>query len=485
MKRFYVFCIVLGTALVGMTLFSKSEPTLFFGTVETKEAPPYANTPVESELEKYTGATPGDITRTPNTDAPSCIKGFMPESLFGKITVGDSVYIHLLVHGLNKTGGIVAKVGSRIVKNPIRLRKSSDTQNEGREVLVYLPKNNNLVFGQKVLVTRAIKKSFFSRAISSKVIRQAYADEAVEYDEPSSPELRNITLDNSFFLSTPLEASGITYLSDLHSFVIISDDTESKRPDLFIMDTTGRITSRQAIKGLSEINDMESLFSLGPDCLYTLSSQSYNKKGKQPRSRTLFVRMRRKGIEFASDGSVPLFDLLLTAASNAPSEKWATFILEGKHAKSVDIEGMAVFNDTLLLGFKSPKLDNRAVILAIANFNAVINTAKLSTHQLSLWRTLPLYDTATATFCGISDLTVHAGQIYGVSTGVSLQHGTKEDVGLLWKYSSLTDSIKIVQNFIGKKPEGITLFGNPLQYCIVFDNGTKQPSQFLINKVLF
>ncbi|HMA65036.1 MAG: DUF3616 domain-containing protein [Fibrobacterota bacterium] len=282
--------------------------------------------------------------------------------------------------------------------------------------------------------------------------------------------------------STPIEASGITYVDNMNSFLIVSDDTEDKRPDIFVMDTSGRITSRQTIKGIDKINDMESVLYAGPDLFYTLTSQSYNKNGKQPLSRTLFVRFNKKGSSFEQTGSVSLCTMLLEAASTSKKEKWAQFILKSSNDQSIDIEGMTIFNDTLLLGFKNPKLDNRAVILALANFNTLFSTGKIVSNQVSVWRTLPLFDKSSSTFCGISDLAVHGDKLYGVSTGVSSKSGIDEDIGLFWKYSPSTDSLVIIRNFKGLKPEGVTIYGNPLHYCIVFDNGTKSPSQFMKGK---
>jgi hypothetical protein len=322
---------------------------------------------------------------------------------------------------------------------------------------------------------------FFGSAEAKEVINNAGQIKKTDSDTKSLHGMRNIILDPALS-STPLEASGITYLENLRSFLIISDDTERKQPDLFLMDSSGRVISRHSIRKLDEINDMESIFSAGPEVLYTLASQSYNKNGKQPLSRTLFVRIHRKGVAFEQTGSVPLFTILLDAASGSPSKKWAKFILKSDRDKTIDIEGIAVFNDTLLLGFKNPRLENRAVILAVADFNAVFSTGKLSSHQISVWRTLPLYDSVTGTFCGVSDLAVHGDKLYGVATGISSKSGIDEDIGLLWRYSPSTDSLRILRNFRGLKPEGITVYGDQVEYCIVFDNGTRIPSQLLIGK---
>ncbi|HEX3019772.1 MAG TPA: hypothetical protein VHP36_05705 [Chitinispirillaceae bacterium] len=428
--------------------------------------------------------SPFDTILTLHMGFPSYVKGYIHEDLFSRISIGDSVLVHSVSNGKKNMMGRVMGVGSRIIEYPQRLWRQIDIPIWGREVIIKLPENNSLVLGQKVLISLLNKKFFFNCFANVKISTPTFADEISKTKNinASTSQITSITIDPTLS-ATPLEASGVTYFDDLKSFLIISDDTERKRPDLFLMDTTGRITLRTSIKGLDKINDMESVFYYKPNHLYILCSQSYNKNDKQPESRMLFVRSRRNGSSFEFEAGVNLFDLLLTAASETPSEKWADFIIKSDRDKTVDIEGMLVFKDTLLLGFKNPKLENRAVILSVTNFNSVLNTGKLSSHHVSIWRILPLYDTATGTFCGISDLTTHGDYLYGVSTGVSLKNGINEDVGLLWKYSPLSDSITIIRNFTGIKPEGITVFDNPPRFCIVFDNGTKNPSQFLIGKV--
>lgn len=426
---------------------------------------------------------PFDTILTLHTPAPSYVKGFIHEDLFSRISVGDSVTVSSFVNGRTITNGQVTGVGTRIVEYPERLRKRIDLPIWGREVIVRVPEQSPLILGQKVLISQQEQRTFFSRTWKTALFSQAVAAEitTIQHDEDSSEAISDITIEPSL-TPTPLEASGIIRLDDLKSFLVISDDTERKRPDLFLMDSTGRITLRAGINGLDNINDMESIVSSGSDRLYILASQSFNKKGKQSRHRTLLVRVKRKGCYFQLDESVPLFNLLLSAASANTKETWAQFILRSNNDKSVDVEGMAIFNDTLLLGFKNPKLENRAVLLAIADFDAMITTKKCAENQISLWRTLPLYDTTSGTFCGISDLSVHDGNMYGVSTGEFSQSGVDKDVGLLWKYFPEQDSLVILRKFTDIKPEGVTIFDDPPRYGIVFDNGTKNPSQFLIDR---
>jgi hypothetical protein len=277
--------------------------------------------------------------------------------------------------------------------------------------------------------------------------------------------------------ATPIEASGLVYVPDMKAFLIVSDDTEKKRPYLFLMNTVGGIEGKSAIHGLEKINDMESIVADGGH-FYVLSSQSFDKKGMQPSDRKSFARFKRDGGKLVLDKSILLTDLLLSAAREGGNGLWADFIIKSVVEKSIDIEGMTVFKDTLLLGFKNPKMENGAVILAVSDFNEVFERNRLSRKQVSLWRSLPLLDSATGTFCGISDLLYHDNTLYGLATGVILRGEIEEDIGLFWKYAPATTEIRIMRSFKGLKPEGISRYSDH-GFLIVFDNGSRKPSQFL------
>lgn len=418
--------------------------------------------------------SPFDTILTLHAAAPSYVRGYIHEDLISGIAIGDSVWVFSVGNDKKSISGSVIGIGTRIVLYPERLRKRIDVPVWGREVIIKLPEHSGFILGQKVLISTSKKKfPFFFHKDKEKCTDRL--------TEISNMKMTDIVVDQNLVLS-PIEASGITYLADLQSFLIVSDDTDDKRPDLFLMDPQGRIKHRFSIQGLPKINDMESIISHGPQNLYVLSSQSYNNKGKQPKDRKLFARIKREGNSFIHDGSVHLFDLLIDAALKDKSAAWSDFIQRCAREQSIDIEGMTVYNDSLLLGFKNPKIGNEAVILAISNFNEMLDSNKLDLGQVTIWRTLPLYDNTKGVFCGISDLITYNDIIYGVSTGVSSRNGLDEDVGLYWRYSPQTGALKIIQSFKDIKPEGISLTGEAGTFCIVFDNGVKNPSQFIFVK---
>jgi hypothetical protein len=311
-----------------------------------------------------------------------------------------------------------------------------------------------------------------------------FADTVSEEKEPGldTGTLTDITVKGGLTTS-PVEASGILFLDDTGEYVIVSDDTDRKEPALFLMNASNSITRKVLVSGLKKINDIEGITGDGKGFVYLLSSQSHNRKGKLSESRKLLIKTERHGSRFQMRSRVVLFDLLIDAALMNPRGTWEKFILSGMEEKSIDIEGIAFRDDTLLLGFKSPKLNNRAVILKIDEGEKLFSDNLLGPATVSLWKTLPLFDKTTATYCGISDLIVIENDLFGTATGVISRHGIETDIGLVWHCSTGNEHCRIMKTFTGKKPEGITYNREENILKIVFDNGVKNLSQTMKVKV--
>lgn len=102
--------------------------------------------------------SPFDTIITLHAAAPSYIKGYIHENVYSKVSVGDTVSVKSASEEKSGITGIVAGVGSRIVDYPERLRKRQDIPIWGREVLIKIPENNNLLLGEKVLLSVLNKK---------------------------------------------------------------------------------------------------------------------------------------------------------------------------------------------------------------------------------------------------------------------------------------------------------------------------------------
>ncbi|NLE01705.1 MAG: hypothetical protein GX640_17710 [Fibrobacter sp.] len=100
-----------------------------------------------------------DTIITLHSIAPSYINGYIQESVFNDICVGQEVLVTSISNKKERVKGVVVGVGTRIVPLPARLWKRPDIEAWGREVQVKIPDNNSFLLGEKVLIT--IKEKFY------------------------------------------------------------------------------------------------------------------------------------------------------------------------------------------------------------------------------------------------------------------------------------------------------------------------------------
>lgn len=289
-----------------------------------------------------------------------------------------------------------------------------------------------------------------------------------------------ITTDESLS-GNSIEASGIYFDRKMNTFFIVSDDTPNKSPIIYTMNDAAKVTGAVSISGIEKINDLEGMTCDQNGMFYFIASQSFNKHGTLPESRTVFLRTVWNGKEFSIQETIHLYGLLLEAAKKRPDTEWAHFILSADKKNRIDIEGIALTDDTLLLGFKNPKINGHAIIIGIRESGILFTTGVLHPEHVCIWRELLLRDTISGVECGISDLYMHSnGTLAGVATGTYNNKQYKdEDVGLFWLYNTQSDDLYIVKHFHGMKPEGVTFNPDLKEYCIVFDNGSKRSSCYL------
>jgi multidrug resistance efflux pump len=110
---------------------------------------------------------------------PSFIKGYIHENMHTSVGPGDRVKASSLAAGgaVNTARpsfvGRVVGVGSRIVAYPRRLSKSPDIQLWGREVIVRIPAENDLILGEKVMIEAASTGGLPGGALSSRPAQAA------------------------------------------------------------------------------------------------------------------------------------------------------------------------------------------------------------------------------------------------------------------------------------------------------------------------
>ena len=89
---------------------------------------------------------------TINSKTPSFVIGYIHENSAQMIGLGDEVNVLRESTREDPITGSVVGVGSRIVEYPIRLRKNPDMPLWGREVQIKIPKDNNMLLGEKLII---------------------------------------------------------------------------------------------------------------------------------------------------------------------------------------------------------------------------------------------------------------------------------------------------------------------------------------------
>lgn len=152
------------------------------------------------------------ITLTPHK--PDLVYGFIHENRASDYEIGDMVVVEPVADSARKAQGKVVSLGRRITAFPARFQLIPTRPNYfGREVIIRLSEENQILIGEKVKVSGAIKAwrhelGFLASADASSASDQAGVNSQV------------------FIENLKLEAGGIVYQRDSNSLIIASDDSE-------------------------------------------------------------------------------------------------------------------------------------------------------------------------------------------------------------------------------------------------------------------
>jgi multidrug resistance efflux pump len=429
--------------------------------------------------------------------SPSLVRGYIHENVYSQVSVGEKVTVKSNQDGRQKVEGEVVGVGARIVEYPERLRKRADILIWGREIIIRLPPENRFLMGEKVVISLPKNRGATAAREAVPPAPDAPPAPAIPENAPEIPAgLEDIQAARTATASMAgqsspsagvkselegIEASGLVFLPDLDRFLVISDDTEKKRPILFLMNASARIGKTVTVQGLDKMDDMEAISVDGKGALWILSSQSRTKKGKLPDHRKLLVKAKRDGEKIELAGKALLHDLLRKAAQGNPDEPWASFLHMGFEGEGIDIEGMTVRNDGLYLGFKAPLLDGKAVILRLPDPEALLQGTVPGRKDIAIWKLLDLKDERTGTACGLADLHSVGGDLYLISTGTAAGQGHEDGrhAGELWVLRTGAERPERLKDFGGAKPEGVAMHPASGSLYVVFDNGSGKPSQVM------
>jgi multidrug resistance efflux pump len=424
------------------------------------------------------------------TGAPTTVRGYIHESAHSLIENGQRVQVRSLAARYEVAGQVVG-VGHRIVEYPVRLRKRAEIQTWGREVIIRIPDSNAFLLGEKVMIEMDPTTS----VTGGKSSGSAFPGLSAHASSPSSSAATHAQADRttnsgndaaSVTWSLPgVEASGIVYISSADKFLVVSDDTPQKSPVLQVVSPDGATQSTTTIVGLAAINDMESIAEDVMGRLYIATSQSRNKSGKFPQTRRLLVRAVRSNpskessTSYTLESSVLLHDALAAAAQGNAAE-WALWFREATQAGTLDMEGMALHESGILLGFKAPLHNSRSMILYIHDREALMGGKALTSAGVSLWAAPVLNLAAGGVSHGISDMVFHKGELHVVGTAVREDaHDGVTAGGGGWWIVSRDGTARLQRAFPGVKPEGLSYDPTTGAWRIALDEGSNKPSRVL------
>jgi hypothetical protein len=167
------------------------------------------------------------------------------------------------------------------------------------------------------------------------------------------------------------EPSGIQQLPD-GRFLVVED--EKRQPlSLVTLSATGSVRSVPLRPGPVEddsfwkLDDLEAIALDRSGYLYALTSHSRDESGEEKKSRDKLVRFRIENDDVAEPLVFRGLKSALTAAH--PELAAAAAVLDVKNEGGLNIEALEISPDRqqLLIGFRSPLLDRRAIIACIEN----------------------------------------------------------------------------------------------------------------------
>lgn len=165
------------------------------------------------------------------------------------------------------------------------------------------------------------------------------------------------------------EPSAIQQLPD-GRFLVVED--EKQYPfSLFTIHSDGHIeiqpVERETDDALGKLDDLEGLTLDAAGNIYAITSHSRTADGDEKKSRNKLVRFRIDGNRVVAAGVITELKSRLIAAH--PVLAAAAAVMDVKAAGGLNIEAIEIAPDTqhLLIGFRSPLLDRRAMIARIEN----------------------------------------------------------------------------------------------------------------------
>ncbi len=413
---------------------------------------------------------------------PEYIKGYIHEKVINNVQVGDNVKVKSIgvVRGSRVTKGIVISLGNRIVEYPDRLKKNSDIQAWGREVMVKLEPDHDLLFGEKLKIMPVKYGSLYER-MSNKANKIPALNSVIASNvnnivpENGAEFSQAITSFNSNIDAQMIEASGVLWDNNYSDFLLISD--EGGVAAITSMDADGVISKAITLENCPDIDDLESISSDNEN-IYVLASLSHNAKKELKQSRSWFLRLKRTENVLRCTGSINMhhiIDKIAKSDSKTPITKFLSKAISLE--EGVDVESHALLNNGLLIGFKAPFNDEgKSVIIKIDDLAGLFDGRQSSSR---IWLNLGLPNMDGYKDGRLSDMLLRDDDI--LLLAVYKNHDKM--ISYLFSYNKKSGIISTLDNFSGLRAEGVSANGNNDELMIVFDGGGKSPSRYNVIKL--
>lgn len=426
---------------------------------------------------------------------PSFVKGYIPESHFSAIKVGETVTI-TSANNKNPISGVVTGLGGRIIPLPTRLLKNQNIPIWGREIVVKIPENNGFILGEKVNIAYGknvwdnLARVLFSYPRSELSAKEPYKKKLNKSrnDLTNNPSASGSSPDSveprSGIISKPLhsgegesalieivsdeplkiEASGAVFIPETGKFLVVSDETEKKQPLLFEVGKDGQ-AKKIKIENLNKINDIESIAKEAGNSYLVMSSMSHSQKGKLKEERRILASFTLDKGKAKLKSAVDFYEILKNFAEKSEGTA-ADFFKKGLEEKSIDAEGMFVLENSLFIAFKNPLFDGKGVIFEISDYRKIFSENKISENRVQVIFIEDLPENLR-----ISDIYMISKDEFFFTASC-----TNEKCGGFFKFENGRSSL--IRNFTSLKPEGIAV-NTDGEFFIFFDLGQKENSKFM------
>lgn len=385
---------------------------------------------------------------------PTYINGYVNENLISTVKVGQMVEV--FSNSGHSVYGRIINIGSRIVPIPQRLLRIPTLSAWGREVVVKIPSNNQLIVGEKVSVKKTWGLSIFSAAQAG--------EEELKWKNVGSG-INEIGFPSSITNRFSPEISGLVFLPELRKFALIADDYPQSRPLILLMDELGEVSEQMLpVEGLQEMKDIESI-SMEGSYLYLLSSMSSNRKHVSKKSRQLFAKVKREGLNLFLENVVDLRKTLFSAMKKSEDPELRKIIELGTGEEDFEVEGHFVANNELFISLKHPVLiPNEGLILRIKSLHRLFEQKTLSAADISVaYRfniTLPDRQVTSV----LTDIINVENTIYAATSCRA------EKCSAIWKLRDDAKFPELIAEFNENKLEGIAVLPQSKKIYGVFDH---------------